>query len=492
MEVDYDNAKEPSIERGMEVGEDPAKVSYECVRYPRYPEKKVVIDDNVFLTPHQRRNLKENCSENKEDKVVITDNVFADPHQVYSRQRGEYEMAQETNIGKEEETRTRPANVQSAPYMTKVSTEDKNVANRKRKNEESFENAEIKRSARDTSHEVKVQLSSNISEWQIKADSKAEGGDEKISKGTAEISRKTVNNKDKILMQEKTNKDNLRGETSTRNGMLGEIAYKLSFGIDKNFTIISGDWVCRVFGEMIYGEFSAEEIQRAGVVPMLLQMNNNTKNIRYKYLIQKLADKFGETIREARLAAAKSSEELKASLKRKRTFPMNEEASAAQSVDDKSAKMSESLDQKEVVSAARKRRKYVFNCEARKSFPRKEKIVKSAGSSQSEKSSKAIERTKEPPKPINHDLSFYCRGLRIGLYKDYRIWNLDWIRRMFQEIMAKEITAEEVQASQIIEILEKMINHVANKKHKELIEPVYAQVKNTLESSVESKSIVSG
>ncbi|KAL7672227.1 hypothetical protein ACOME3_007120 [Neoechinorhynchus agilis] len=376
--------------------------------------------------------------------------------------------------------------------MTKASTEDKNVANRKRKNSQSFENTEIKRPAQDTGHEVKVQLSSNISEWQIKADSKAKGGDEKISKGSAEISRKPVNNKDKILMKEKIKKDNLRGETSTQNGMLGEIAYKLSFGIDKNFTIISGDWVCRVFGEMIYGEFSAEEIQRSGVVPMLLQMNNNTKNIRYKYLIQKLADKFGETIREARLDAAKSSEELKASLKRKRTFPMSEEPSAAESVNDKSAKMSESLDRKEVVIAAPKRRKYVFNCEARKSFPRKKKLVKCAGSSHSEKSSEATERTQESLKPINHDLSFYCRGLRIGLHKDYSIWNLDWIRRMFQEIMAKEITAEEVQASQIIEILEKMINHVANKKHKELIEPVYAKVKNTLGSSVEPKSLVSG
>ncbi|KAL7672233.1 hypothetical protein ACOME3_007126 [Neoechinorhynchus agilis] len=329
--------------------------------------------------------------------------------------------AQETNIGKEDETRTRPANFQSASDMTKASTEDKNVANRKRKNSESFENTEIKRPAQDTGHEVKVQLSSNISEWQTRADSKAKGGDEKISKGSAEISRKPVNNKDKILMKEKTKKDNLRGETTTQNGMLGEIAYKLSFGIDKNFTIISGDWVCRVFGEMIYGEFSAQEIQCSGVVPMLLQMNNNTKNIRYKYLMQKLADKFGETIREARLAAAKSSEELKASLKRKRTFPMSEEPSAAQSVDDKSAKMSESLDQKEVVIAAPKRRKYVFNCKARKLFPRKKNLVKSAGSSHSEKSSEAIERTQESLKPINHDLSFYCRGLRIGLHKDYRI-----------------------------------------------------------------------
>ncbi|KAL7676020.1 hypothetical protein ACOME3_002277 [Neoechinorhynchus agilis] len=98
MEVDYDNAKEPFIERGMEVGEDPAEVSYECVRYPSYPQKKVVIDDNVFLAPHQRRNLKENCSENKEG-VVMTDNVFANPHQVYSRQRGEYETVGLSNNG---------------------------------------------------------------------------------------------------------------------------------------------------------------------------------------------------------------------------------------------------------------------------------------------------------------------------------------------------------------------------------------------------------
>ncbi|KAL7672234.1 hypothetical protein ACOME3_007127 [Neoechinorhynchus agilis] len=381
--------------------------------------------------------------------------------------------AQETNIGKEDETRTRPRNFQSASDMTKASTEDKKYLTEP---QEKIQNhSKIQKS--NVRHRIRVmKLKSNYPQTSV-------NGKQRLTPRQKVVMKRFL--KARLKLAES------RGETSTK-WNAGEIAYKLSFGIDKDFTITSGDWVCRVFGEMIYGEFSAEEIQRSGIVPMLLKMNNNTKNIRYKYLIQKLADKFGETIREARLAAAKSSEELKASLKRKRTFPMSEEPSAAQSVDDKSAKMSESLDQKEVVIPAPKRRKYVFNCEARKSFPRKKKLVKFAGSSHSEKSSEAIERTQESLKPINHDLSFYCRGLRIGLHKDYSIWNLDWIRRMFQEIMTKEITAEEVQASQIVEILEKMINHVANKKHKELIEPVYAKVKNTLGSSVEPKSLVSG
>ncbi|KAL7668175.1 hypothetical protein ACOME3_008889 [Neoechinorhynchus agilis] len=91
--------------------------------------------------------------------------------------------------------------------MTKASTEDKSVT--KRKNETSFEITEFKRSPRDTRPEVIVESSSNISESRTKVNSGAEGCDEKISKGSTEI---------------RTKPEPLRGETSTHNGMLGEIS----------------------------------------------------------------------------------------------------------------------------------------------------------------------------------------------------------------------------------------------------------------------------